>query len=478
MPHRITVAIPAFAVICLSLLWPLPSAFPISDDINTVRLGEASLTFSSGFIRRSMPIEGVITSLNGDAQTNSNKMILGEGDICYLQMAKNSRMSPGDHLTIYRRTKEIFHPAKGKYLGDLFVMVGIARVMEVTQDLATIRLVRSWSPITQGDNAIHFVAPGPGEPPVPGRSLPNTPGWIVSFPPSYTLIGQTHVVYIDWGRQAGLGVGDRLDVLREAAGLPPRKIGELRVLALEDETATALITRSTIPFLRGDRIIFRDPNPPQTAEQRPAGESVSEELDRLSKDTSLIPPLQEASQQALGAADGSDIDLSRLAALARQLEFEPGAAPANPGGLPALKEIGEILQTVPDRHFVIEGHTDPMPIGPSLQGEFKDNVALSEARAKGIVRYLVEEAKINPANLTVAAKGDSKPVASNATEEGRKLNRRIEIKLGTKGSTPVAASAPGKPSVPKPADEEPISSSTMGETDRVLPPSGSPAPAH
>jgi chemotaxis protein MotB len=315
------------------------------------------------------------------------------------------------------------------------------------------------------------VAPGPGEPPAPGRSLPNTPGWIVAFPPSHTLIGQTHVVYLDWGRQAGLGVGDRLDVLREASGLPPRKIGELRILALEDETATALVIRSTIPFLRGDRIMFKDPTPPQTAEQRPAGESVGEELDRLSKEPSLLPPMQEASQQAAG---GAEPDLSRLAALARQLEFEPGAAPSNPNGLPALKEIGEILQQVPDRQIVIVGHTDPMPIGPSLQGDFKDNVELSEARAKGVVRYLVEEAGINPANLTIAAKGDSKPVASNATEEGRRLNRRIEIKVAPKGSAP-STSGSGQASAPQPAAEEPARD-TLGETDRVVPPSGSPAP--
>lgn len=471
MPRRTTSLILTLAGICLSTLWPLSSAFPISDDINSVRLGEASLTFSAGFIRRSMPMEGVITPLNGDAQTNSNKMILGEGDLCYLKMAQNSRMSPGDHLTIYRRTKEIFHPTKGKYLGDLFIIVGLARVMEITRDLVTIRLVRSWSPITQGDNAIHFVAPGPGEPPAPGRSLPNTPGWIVAFPPSHTLIGQTHVVYLDWGRQAGLGVGDRVDVLREASGLPPRKIGELRILALEDETATALVIRSTIPFLRGDRIMFKDPTPPQTAEQRPAGESVGEELDRLSKETSLMPPLQEASQQAAG---GSDPDLSRLAALARQLEFEPGAAPANPNGLPALKEIGEILQRVPDRQITIVGHTDPMPIGPSLLGEFKNNVELSAARAKGIVRYLVEEAGINPTNLTVVAKGDSKPVASNATEEGRRLNRRIEINVAPKGSAP-STSGPGQAAAPQPAAEEPARDQ-LGETDRVVPPSGSPAP--
>ncbi|MDE3035880.1 MAG: hypothetical protein KGJ14_07900, partial [Nitrospirota bacterium] len=87
-----------------------------SQDIENVRKGEASLIFSSGFVRPSMPIEGVVAPLNGDAQTTSNRMILGTGDLCYLQLTKTSKIEVGGHVTIYRRINEIFHPAKGKYL--------------------------------------------------------------------------------------------------------------------------------------------------------------------------------------------------------------------------------------------------------------------------------------------------------------------------------------------------------------------------
>src|SRR5581483_7707372 len=74
----------------------VPAAFPASPDINTVKLGEAAVTFSSGYIKRSMPTEGVVSPLNGDAQTATNKMILGFGDICYLQLTKTSRLAVGD----------------------------------------------------------------------------------------------------------------------------------------------------------------------------------------------------------------------------------------------------------------------------------------------------------------------------------------------------------------------------------------------
>ncbi|MDE3224960.1 MAG: OmpA family protein [Nitrospirota bacterium] len=378
-------------------------------------------------------------------------MILGTGDLCYLQLTKTSKIEVGGHVTIYRRINEIFHPAKGKYLGDLFMNVGVGLVTEVTQGLATVRLVRSWSPIIAGDRAVRFVPPPPEEPPVPGRSLPNVPGYIIAFPPSLSLIAQSHIVYIDWGRNDGLRTGDRLDVLRTSTGIPVQKIGELKVLAVEDTAATALVIRSTVPFLRADRIVFQEP-PSSPVVRRSSAESIVEEMERLAK---AGQPEQEATQQAAGAVGASEIDLSRLAALSKQLEFEPGASPINPTGQAALKEIGEILKTVSGQQILVEGHTDRIPIGPSLKRQYPNNVELSRARATGVVRYLVEEGGVDPANLKVVGHGDSKPIASNSTEEGRKQNRRIEIVLVPKKVPPIFTNQP----VIRPDADSPVAAS-------------------
>lgn len=454
---------------------------PVSADhpgIESVRMGEAALTFSSGFVRSTVPVEGTVAPLNGDAQTTSNKMILGAGELCYLQLTKSSKIEVGGHVTIYRRINEIFHPAKGKYVGDLFTNVGIGLVTEITQNLATVRIVRSWGPIIAGDRAIRFVPPPPEDPPVPGRSLPNVPGYIIAFPPSLSLIGQTHIVYIDWGRTDGLRVGDRLDVLRNATNIPVQKIGELKVLALEDTTATALVTRSTLPFLRADRVVFQEPG--ERTVRRSSAESIAEEMERLAQ---TAPPEQEATQPALGAPEVG-IDLSRLAALARQLEFDPGAAPIRPAGQAALQEIGEILKTVSDKQIRIEGHTDRMPIGPSLKGQYADNLALSKARAHAIVRYLAEEGGVDQANLLVAGHGDTKPVASNSTEEGRKQNRRIEIVLVPKEPPPVLSDGPAinrrsgtRPAAsPGSSPQAAADPSQPGEAIPLSPPVGEPPP--
>lgn len=472
--------VPILSGTLTTVLWLAP--LPVSADhpgIESVRMGEAALTFSAGSVRPSMPVEGIIGPLNADAQTTSNKMIMGAGDLCYLQLTKTSKIEVSGHVTLYRRINEIFHPAKGKYLGDLFTNVGIGLVTEITQGLATVRIVRSWGHITAGDRAIRFVPPPPEEPPVAGRSLPNVPGYVIAFPPSLSLIAQAHIVYIDWGRNDGLRVGDRLDVLRTSANIPIQKIGELKVLVLEDTTATALVVRSTVPVLRADRIAFQEPA--ERTVRRSSAESIAEEMDRLAQ---AAPPEKEAAQPTLGAPEVV-LDLSRLAALAKQLEFDPGVAPIKPAGQAALKEIGEILKTVSDKQIRIEGHTDRMPIGPSLKGQYANNVALSKARAQKIVRYLVEEGGVDQANLTIVGHGDAKPVASNSTEEGRRQNRRIEIMLVPKESPPVLSNGPAadrEPSRPPDASPEPspqaaADPSRPGEPIPQSPPVGEPAPA-
>ncbi len=89
-----------------------------------------------------------------------------------------------------------------------------------------------------------------------------------------------------------------------------------------------------------------------------------------------------------------------------------------------LEAIKEILKNYPNAKFSIEGHTDDV-------GSAESNQKLSEARAKAVVDALVAKG-VNPANLTHKGFGESKPVASNKTAQGRAQNRRTEvINVGT-----------------------------------------------
>lgn len=450
------------------LVLPTPALSDPADltGLNSVRFGQAALTFSAGFIRQSLPVDGAVSQITGDTQTTGNKLLLGMGDVTYVKLIKPEEFAPGDQLTLYRRIQEVFHPANKRYLGNLYIMIGLASITRITQDLATVRVVRSYGPITSGDGAMRFVPPAPPEPAPADRTAPDVTGQIVALPHQTLLIGQSNFVYIDRGGNDGFYVGDRLDVFRLGAGLPMRWIGEIKILALEESTATALVVRSTANILSGDRVVFKEPpDQGKRLAQGAAAETLSEELDRLTKSrveqAAAAPRTSEA-----GAPPGSLEE--QLAALARKLEFEPGEAPVKPAGLPILKQINDLLKPVTDKQITIEGHTDTQPIGPTLKRQFPTNQELSQARAAGMVRYLVEQGGLDPANLSAVGHADRRPLASNSTEEGRKKNRRIEITLAPKPRSPGQAPAPVVPekAAPKPALPEP---------EPVLPPVQEPA---
>ena len=108
--------------------------------------------------------------------------------------------------------------------------------------------------------------------------------------------------------------------------------------------------------------------------------------------------------------------------------FDSGKAEVKTEGLVVLGKVIEILRAVNDKAIRIEGHTDAMPIAGSLAQRYPTNWELSAARAINVARYLQKES-INPAFLSAAGFGEFKPVADNATVEGRAKNRRIEIVL-------------------------------------------------
>lgn len=100
--------------------------------------------------------------------------------------------------------------------------------------------------------------------------------------------------------------------------------------------------------------------------------------------------------------------------------FDTGSDALRPESTPTLKEIGEMLRDHPDLRLVIEGHTDSV-------GEDDANRALSERRANAVRDFLLEKYTIAPDRLSAEGLGESRPVADNATAEGRQQNRRVEL---------------------------------------------------
>jgi len=91
-----------------------------------------------------------------------------------------------------------------------------------------------------------------------------------------------------------------------------------------------------------------------------------------------------------------------------------------------MARAGKFMQQYPDTTAVIEGHTDSMPITPGGSCKYKDNMELSQARAESVVNYMVGNFGIDRSRFTAKGYGDTRPIADNATEEGRQKNRRID----------------------------------------------------
>lgn len=106
--------------------------------------------------------------------------------------------------------------------------------------------------------------------------------------------------------------------------------------------------------------------------------------------------------------------------------FDAGQADIRDDAKMFMQKIASILGKYKNCIIEIEGHTDNVPIHNS---RYESNLYLSTARATKVYEYVLEQAALKARNLKVAGYGDSRPVASNSTEEGRARNRRVSIKI-------------------------------------------------
>ena len=89
-----------------------------------------------------------------------------------------------------------------------------------------------------------------------------------------------------------------------------------------------------------------------------------------------------------------------------------------------LGKVAQVLKAQPDIEFMVEGHTDNVPY---RHGDLLDNWDLSVKRATAVVRILQNKYGLEPAHIAAAGRSEYVPVASNATADGRALNRRTRI---------------------------------------------------
>ncbi len=125
-----------------------------------------------------------------------------------------------------------------------------------------------------------------------------------------------------------------------------------------------------------------------------------------------------------GCPDIKKEDKAKLERAIKLVQFETSKASLLAKSFAILDEVVSVLNQYPEYSLNIGGHTDG-------QGDDKMNMELSERRAKTCYDYLVSKG-IASARMAHAGYGETKPVADNATKEGRDQNRRVEFELFVK----------------------------------------------
>ncbi len=115
-----------------------------------------------------------------------------------------------------------------------------------------------------------------------------------------------------------------------------------------------------------------------------------------------------------------------------EVYFDSGKATVRREAKDVLKKISYAVKELGGgRNISVEGHTDDQPI--KLSG-WKSNQELSEARAKSVADFLVQEG-ISASSITTKGFADTRPITSNKTAEGRQKNRRVEIIILSRDSS-------------------------------------------
>jgi outer membrane protein OmpA-like peptidoglycan-associated protein len=104
------------------------------------------------------------------------------------------------------------------------------------------------------------------------------------------------------------------------------------------------------------------------------------------------------------------------------IHFTTGSDEIMPGSFFTLDALGETMLAFGNTYLQVEGNTD-------ARGDVQANKSLSQRRAEAVKAYLVKNFQIPDQRFVAVGHGSKNPVASNATEDGRAMNRRTDIKV-------------------------------------------------
>jgi ompA family protein len=151
--------------------------------------------------------------------------------------------------------------------------------------------------------------------------------------------------------------------------------------------------------------------------------------DAVTRRDSINLALVQSLKGVLGNLDDEDITVQVdkgvvYVSISDKMLFSSGSYNVTPRAREVLGKVAKVVNNKPDFEFMVEGHTDNVPIKNTC---IKDNWDLSVLRATAVVRILQNDFGVTANRMTAAGRGEYVPVTSNASADGRALNRRTRI---------------------------------------------------
>ncbi|MFH1758809.1 MAG: OmpA family protein [Pseudomonadota bacterium] len=191
-----------------------------------------------------------------------------------------------------------------------------------------------------------------------------------------------------------------------------------RAAAREKELAEAKLKAEQLAAQRAKEEAEMKARVAKLTEERKILAALKEKAEALEKEKTMLAEASKIPRVTVKTGEKEII----ITILAINL-FTP-ATELQTDGKTILDSVGNFLKAYPDPKVAVRGHTDST-------GSQALNQALSEKRAQKVREYLVAYQDIHPTRVTAQGFGPSQPVAINATEAGRALNRRVEVAIQT-----------------------------------------------
>ncbi len=176
-------------------------------------------------------------------------------------------------------------------------------------------------------------------------------------------------------------------------------------------------------------IYYKDANSASDVEAE-AEKDLKEQFEEaaLAESEEMAQELEELLQNQ-GIGDKVELDVTaqyvRLT-LNGALLFDSGKAEIREDAMPLVDKLGRVMETYAENVFGIEGHTDNVPI---VNANYESNDVLAAYRALAVKDYFIAHTMIEPSRIRATSYGEYAPIADNGSDDGRALNRRVEIKI-------------------------------------------------